>query len=66
MLRPHINSHAIIFQSRRCLGWDYSLWPGSAQGSDITQDVSLKIPRTSLQLSIAVSAGRGSPQYDHT
>jgi len=51
-------ANVIISQSRHWLGRDYSLWPGSAQCSNLAKEIGLKIPRDRLQLTIAVSALR--------
>jgi hypothetical protein len=48
----------LIPQSRCWLGRDFSHWPESAQCSNLAQEIGLKIPLDSLQLTIAVSTGQ--------
>ena len=53
----------IIPQSRCCLGWNNSLWPGVAQFSYLAPEIGLKIPLNCEQLTIAVTAGTTPPLY---
>jgi hypothetical protein len=51
-------ANVIIPQSRRRSDRNFFLWLGSAQCSNLAQEIGLKIPLNSLQLTIAMSAGR--------